>query len=187
MLVFVYGTLKSGEPNHHVMSATAGTHRFISNGTTVDKFPLIISTQFNIPFLLHKPGEGNKIEGEVYEVDGVKLAVLDELEAYPTLYDRKEIKIKLSADGNTVAASLYLLKRWREELVTSGTPYLTNYSSNGPHGRQYVDRYVRAKEIIDDHTSKTNLYYEILGGPPADPILRKLNEQKAKVDLELPQ
>lgn len=91
--VFVYGTLKTGEPNYKVLSETDGEYRFISSGTTVEKFPLVVGTKYNIPFLLDDAGNGNNIEGEMYEVCEKKLKVLDELEAYPTLYDRKKVEV----------------------------------------------------------------------------------------------
>lgn len=55
--VFVYGTLKKGEPNHSWFSKEkSGNFRFIGEAKTVEKYPLIIATEFNIPFLLHSPG-----------------------------------------------------------------------------------------------------------------------------------
>ncbi|KAF1762547.1 hypothetical protein GCK72_010809 [Caenorhabditis remanei] len=57
--VFVYGTLKTGEPNHKVLSETEGEYRFISAGTTIEKFPLVVGTKYNIPFLLDDAGTGN--------------------------------------------------------------------------------------------------------------------------------
>ncbi|ULT99234.1 hypothetical protein L3Y34_000521 [Caenorhabditis briggsae] len=79
------------------------------------------------------------IEGELYEVDAKKLEILDELEAYPTLYDRKEIEIKLSTDGSIRHAYIYLLRSWRADLLATSSVMLTTYSSLGPHGRVYVD------------------------------------------------
>ncbi|VDO69844.1 unnamed protein product [Onchocerca flexuosa] len=58
-LVFVYGTLKRGEPNAAILADPAtGTQRFVGTGKTVNAFPLIIASQFNIPFCLNKPGIG---------------------------------------------------------------------------------------------------------------------------------
>lgn len=80
--VFFYGTLKRGEPNEHILQNPGhGVVRFIANATTVRKFPLTIASEYNIPYLLFKPGHGNRIRGEVYEVED--LAVLDDFEDYP--------------------------------------------------------------------------------------------------------
>jgi gamma-glutamylaminecyclotransferase len=58
--VFVYGTLKQGEPNHHWMTDTSkGFSRFLGDGRTVKKYPLVIGTNFNIPFILDRPGHGH--------------------------------------------------------------------------------------------------------------------------------
>jgi gamma-glutamylaminecyclotransferase len=58
--VFVYGTLKRGEPNHHWMTDTSkGYSRFLGVGRTVKKYPLVIATKYNIPFILDCPGHGH--------------------------------------------------------------------------------------------------------------------------------
>lgn len=88
--VFVYGTLKKGEPNHHwLTNRENGVARFVARGSTVVKFPLVIGTRYNIPFLLAKPGVGNHIQGEIYEVDDNMFGQLDVLEDYPRYYDRE--------------------------------------------------------------------------------------------------
>lgn len=57
--VFVYGTLKQGEPNYHVMSGEeTGVSKFVGTARLLKKYPLIVSTEFNIPFLLNNPDVG---------------------------------------------------------------------------------------------------------------------------------
>lgn len=57
--VFVYGTLKRGQPNHHLIeSVVNGKALFIGEGKTVVKYPLIIASRCNIPFLLPVEGTG---------------------------------------------------------------------------------------------------------------------------------
>ncbi|KHJ92164.1 AIG2-like family protein [Oesophagostomum dentatum] len=137
--VFVYGTLKRGEPNASVMTETEGHQRFVGVGRTKLPFPLIVASKYNIPFVLNEPGKGYQIEGEVYEIDDVKLKVLDVLEAYPTLYWRQLEPILL--DNNTeVSAWIYLMRKWRSDIYNSATPMMSNYSSKGSHGREYVSR-----------------------------------------------
>ena len=54
--VFFYGTLKRGEPNsEHLLNRNV---TFMTEGVTVDKWPLVVGTDFNIPFLLCKKGVG---------------------------------------------------------------------------------------------------------------------------------
>ena len=58
-LVFVYGTLKRGEPNHHWLTDAAnGNGRFIGRAVTSELFPLVVASRYNIPFLLNSPGSG---------------------------------------------------------------------------------------------------------------------------------
>lgn len=93
-LVFVYGTLKFNQPNHHWLTDHAnGVSFFISNGKTSDKYPFVIATRYNIPFLVERPSVGNVINGEVYEVNEKMLGKLDELEQHPVYYLRKQINI----------------------------------------------------------------------------------------------
>lgn len=56
--VFVYGTLKKGEPNYGWFNRhEGGQYKLICEAKTVEKYPLIIATQYNIPFLLYSPGK----------------------------------------------------------------------------------------------------------------------------------
>lgn len=58
--VFVYGTLKQGEPNYSVLTdKNNGYAKFLGVGKTLLKYPLVIATKYNIPFMLKKPGFGN--------------------------------------------------------------------------------------------------------------------------------
>lgn len=55
--VFVYGTLKRGEPNHYWFRKTTNAiANFICEAETNEKYPLIIATKYNIPFLLFQAG-----------------------------------------------------------------------------------------------------------------------------------
>ena len=49
----------------------------------------ILIYRYNIPYLIDKPGVGNNICGELYEVDDKMLAKLDELEDHPNYYQRR--------------------------------------------------------------------------------------------------
>lgn len=94
--VFVYGTLKRGQPNHHWLTREEnGVARFLGTGATVRQFPLVIGTRYNIPFLLDRCGLGHNVHGEVYEIDDSMLQNLDILEDYPEFYDREEQPIQL--------------------------------------------------------------------------------------------
>lgn len=92
--VFVYGTLKTNQPNHYwLTNPNNGSSRLVAQGKTNVKYPLLIATRYNIPFLVHLPGTGNEVNGEIYEVDQQMLIKLDELEGHPNYYLRQEIAI----------------------------------------------------------------------------------------------
>ena len=69
MLVFVYGTLKKDFPYSYCLADV----KFVGETQTVDKYPLIVASRFNIPYLLGAKGVGNQIDGEVYDVTDCQL------------------------------------------------------------------------------------------------------------------
>ncbi|XP_068621972.1 putative gamma-glutamylcyclotransferase CG2811 [Battus philenor] len=149
--VFVYGTLKRNEPNHHWISDPKnGISKFISNGKTSEKYPLIIATKYNIPFILYKPGVGYQVQGEVYEVDDNMLAKLDILEDHPNYYIREidNVEIMKSDTNETqkIKCWIYFLKNFKEELLSR--QMLENYSSSGSHGMPYLES--NNESTIDD-------------------------------------
>lgn len=51
--MFVYGTLKRNEPNHHILAKEDnGFSEFVGTAVTETKYPLVIASKWNIPFLL---------------------------------------------------------------------------------------------------------------------------------------
>lgn len=92
--VFVYGTLKINQPNNYwLTNCSNGVSRLIAKGKTNDKYPMLIATRYNIPFLVNLTATGNVINGEIYEIDGKMLGKLDELEGHPNYYLRQQITI----------------------------------------------------------------------------------------------
>ncbi|XP_031770396.2 putative gamma-glutamylcyclotransferase CG2811 isoform X2 [Galleria mellonella] len=141
--VFVYGTLKRNEPNHHWLTAPEnGYGKFIAEGRTRTKYPLIIATKYNIPFLIYSPGQGYNVRGEIYEVDNIMLSKLDILEDHPNYYIREiddiEVKKTDTNDVETVKCWVYFLKSFKQELLSR--PQMDNYSSGGSHGLPYMER-----------------------------------------------
>jgi gamma-glutamylcyclotransferase (GGCT)/AIG2-like uncharacterized protein YtfP len=87
--VFVYGTLRKGESNHHIIEGCTYL------GTTVLKDYSMISMGF-YPAAI--PVSGGRIVGEVYEVCDLVMEDLDSLEGYnprspeTSMYDRHIVK-----------------------------------------------------------------------------------------------
>uniref|UniRef100_A0A182JQ59 Gamma-glutamylcyclotransferase family protein n=1 Tax=Anopheles christyi TaxID=43041 RepID=A0A182JQ59_9DIPT len=130
--VFVYGTLKRGEPNHHLLAnADSGYAKFICKGSTNRRFPLVVATRYNIPFLLDKPGTGSYVTGEIYEVDDPLFEQLDVLEDYRKLYDRQVEDINVGIEGGNLPCWLYLLRNCPDRLLK--LPMLTKYRNTLEH------------------------------------------------------
>uniref|UniRef100_A0A2M4AQA8 Gamma-glutamylcyclotransferase family protein n=1 Tax=Anopheles triannulatus TaxID=58253 RepID=A0A2M4AQA8_9DIPT len=144
--VFVYGTLKQGEPNHHWLTDVAnGKASFVGRGTTVTRYPLVIGSRYNIPFLLDVPGRGHQVRGEIYDIDDRMLARLDVLEDYPRLYERRPEAIQSAEKGGggtaeVVSCWIYLLQRFPPHLLeqqmleeyrnSTGQPYTESHDAN---------------------------------------------------------
>ena len=157
-LVFVYGTLKRGEPNHSLIEpgSASGQSLLIGTGITQNKFPLVVAGIYNIPYLLDAVGKGNLISGEIYSVDQEGLDSLDILEGVPKHYQRRRENIiiqdcLLSTRAETdpfkpatiVNCWLYVCGNFKKELLQ--LPYLTTFS-NKTAG--YIPRLVQKKYVF---------------------------------------
>ncbi|CAH0541608.1 gamma-glutamylcyclotransferase family protein [Vibrio marisflavi] len=83
-LVFVYGTLRKGEYNHHYISRA----EFIGVFTTLANYSMYDLGEY--PAILTKGGTA--IIGEVYAVSEQELKLLDKLESVPLEYRREKIE-----------------------------------------------------------------------------------------------
>lgn len=94
MKVFVYGTLKAGRANHHVMERAKG--RLISKATLRD-----FGMYSLVAFPAITPLVGGTVRGELYEVEDI--APLDWLEGYRgpghgNFYNRETVKVLAGDD-----------------------------------------------------------------------------------------
>ncbi|XP_072884867.1 gamma-glutamylaminecyclotransferase-like isoform X2 [Hemitrygon akajei] len=151
--VFVYGTLKAGQPNHHYMVSEAqGKGQYCGRGVTLERYPLVVAGKYNIPFLLDEPGSGKLISGEVYAVDSQLLQFLDEFESCPEMYQRKQVAIHMiewntsdqmlsvlpDANG-TLLCNLYCTNTFDREWLK--LPTYSDYDAFGKFGQpKYVLR-----------------------------------------------
>ncbi|CAH1772779.1 unnamed protein product [Owenia fusiformis] len=113
--IFVYGTLKKGQPNHKfIADAENGSCIFIGTGRTVDKWPLVIASKYNIPFLLDNKGHGKRVTGEVYSVNPQLKAILDKLEIK---YQEIELDVELDNQQEETKCSCYVINNFKQELM----------------------------------------------------------------------
>jgi len=90
--VFVYGTLKEGFANFGI---NAG-RRIPGVFRTVQRYPLFIIGREFVPWLLSKPGVGEHVLGQMFEVDEQALKAMDQLEKIDEAgwYARLEIQVQ---------------------------------------------------------------------------------------------
>lgn len=148
--VFVYGTLKKGQPNYSRMfDSNNGKAKFVSSALTTERYPLVIASKNNIPFLLNIPGQGHRVQGEIYEVDDKMLKFLDDFEGVPTMYQRTLVSLEVkptegeqtASPGSTTEAFVYSTTTYQPDWPS--LPGYESYDSNGDHGLEYVTREAR--------------------------------------------
>ena len=109
--LFVYGTLKRGFSNHHLLQGA----EYVGAAKTLEKYSLYES---GIPYVFK--GEAvSHIYGELYLVDELTLKKIDRLEGHPGWYRREKVEV-LTENGVTVAAWLYFYPEIRGKLVKTG-------------------------------------------------------------------
>jgi gamma-glutamylaminecyclotransferase len=107
-LVFVYGTLKEGFPNFATNRGTRLPGTFI----TKERFPFYLVGERFSPWLINSPGQGQRVFGQVFEVNQFTLEAMDKLERItePDGYRRVGLEVELSSEAPTspVKAFAYL-------------------------------------------------------------------------------
>lgn len=131
--VFVYGTLKRGFANSHLLDRAT----LIGAFRTLVRYPLVVAGKYNSPCLLDLPDMGNRVKGEVFAVDDATLADLDHLERVGTNYNRKVQKVSCCADRSFVADVFVYFKSNGLEQLANHT-FLEDYQC-----RRYVPRHMR--------------------------------------------
>jgi gamma-glutamylcyclotransferase (GGCT)/AIG2-like uncharacterized protein YtfP len=103
-LLFVYGTLKRGGSNHHVLAS----EKFLAFARTQPGYRM-----FDVgghPGLVPDSTATHAIEGELWEVRDAALAALDEFEGVDENYYRRE-PIALAAPHEHQRADAYIFAR----------------------------------------------------------------------------
>lgn len=85
--IFVYGTLKSGMPNHSLIADDKSSKMLFDDGIirgrmySLGQYPAIV------------PEDWGYCKGEVWEVSDEVLVMLDRLEEHPEFYVRQEVSL----------------------------------------------------------------------------------------------
>jgi len=89
-LLFIYGSLKKGFDNHHLLSKHS---KRLGKAITVGKFGMFEDSFGNYPYLIPVPKM--RIHGELYLIERRELLEkLDLFEGAPEYYERKKILVK---------------------------------------------------------------------------------------------
>jgi len=96
--VFVYGTLKCGERNHHRMAAATFLHPAMTRDAAfaLDECDSVSAPGRTVPSV--SAGGTHRIVGELYEVGDSLLAALDTFERVGVDYEREPVALD---DGKT--------------------------------------------------------------------------------------
>lgn len=115
--IFVYGTLKTGFPNFHINTGKRVPGEFV----TVKKFPLYLIGPTQVPWLVNRPGEGEFVVGEVFEVDATTLARMDVLEQIdePLWYAREALLVQRLDDSSSPPMQVQVYFGSAERLLTA--------------------------------------------------------------------
>ncbi len=107
-LVFVYGTLKENFPNFGKNQGIRVPGIF----TTLERYPLYLMGERFSPCLIDTPGHGERVSGQVFEVDEAALATMDTLERITEADGYQRVVLELEfvqdQDARTIKACSYL-------------------------------------------------------------------------------
>lgn len=120
MLVFVYGTLLRGEPNHALLVNTPWP-AFISTAK-MQGLELVV-THGAFPYCVVTDNADHIVEGELYDVDPRTLDRLDALEGVPSHYTRATRRVHMP-DGSRHDAFVYVIHSRPERARAIGTSWI---------------------------------------------------------------
>jgi len=117
-LVFVYGTLKKGFPNHKLLGKDS---KFIGTDTMLGALYFLGHRAFPYAFVStpwFRSATDSRIHGEVYDIDTETVRKLDDLEGHPNHYVRIETKTDKGHNVHVYTASLWTYEHasWMEQI-----------------------------------------------------------------------
>lgn len=125
-LVFVYGTLKKGKPNHHILD-NAWTD-YVGKATTVGHYRMWC---IGFPLIMSVPADYDiftaPVVGEVYAVDEQVMARLDRLENNGRMYRRQQIAVMMKGSKEHQAWCYHWLLHPQGQVIARDTQGLLNW------------------------------------------------------------
>jgi gamma-glutamylaminecyclotransferase len=108
VLLFTYGSLKQGFCNAHINTG----ERVPGHYRTRERLPFYLMGDGHVPCVIHAPGTGHPVLGELYRADSEALAGMDRLERIgePGGYSRIAIELVRTDTkaGEVVQAEMYV-------------------------------------------------------------------------------
>lgn len=89
---FVYGTLKLGMKNSHIMNHVKAS--FVAHVETVEKYPMF-DLGNGFPYVQDNPGKGLILQGQLFSVHQKYEKDLDRFEGVPSLYKKGTINVEV--------------------------------------------------------------------------------------------
>ena len=121
--VFVYGTLKQGHANNGLMRNS----ELIEQEAYVKDMSLINARAY--PFAIDK--KNSFLLGELYRVTKERMKLLDSLEGYPTMYNRKKVEVYEVRTGYRIGTAWIYFIDDKNSIERMSKQYaLTNYWPN---------------------------------------------------------
>lgn len=120
-LVFVYGTLKAGEDNHHLMDELAAVY---FGEARLAKNNYAIIDCMGLPYLVHTEAQASFVKGELYSVPSSSMNKLDKFERG---YTRVTLPV-YTTSGVEMNAFAYLYET-PDSLITKYSKLCYNYTS----------------------------------------------------------
>ena len=111
--VFVYGTLKEGFPNFR----TNRGRRVPGDFVTLERFPLYVTGERHSPWLLHAPGQGEQVRGQVFQVDAPTLQAMDQLERVTAPDGHRRVAIQVQRVGEPAPLTVWAYLKRPDELT----------------------------------------------------------------------
>lgn len=149
-LVFVYGTLKKGFPNHDRYMPQA---RLVGTFRTRERYRLVLNGDRYSPCMMAGTGKGWRVVGELFEVDRSGLTRMDQLERIdlPDGYRRHRILVDRADSPRSDAREVFAYMKPPEWVADPRSEALETYTPDD--ARRYRNR--TAHRLIGDNKDES--------------------------------